>query len=201
MPLRVLQLAGIVLLFGVAIYTLFLWMPTYLMHFVKPPVPHALLINTVCMVVLIATIPIAGWLADRFDYKSVLGIGTLAIGVVAYPLFQWIDNGGAAAAMVALTIFAVLNGLLQGAVPVAMTQLFPPRLRYSATAIGYNVTLALFGGTAPLVATWMIKTTGNLTAPAWYLVVAAAITFVVTLTMRPHEEIQASPADLASSRP
>jgi MHS family proline/betaine transporter-like MFS transporter len=200
MPVRVVQLAGIVLLFGIAIYTLFLWMPTYLMHFVKPPVPHALLINTVCMVVLIATIPIAGWLADRFNYKSVLSIGTLGIGMVAYPLFQWIDTGAAAAATVALTIFAVLNGLLQGAVPVAMTQLFPPRLRYSATAIGYNVTLALFGGTAPLVATWMIKKTGNLTAPAWYLVAAAAITLVVTLTMRPHEEAQTTEPELVSGR-
>ena len=72
MPGRVLQLAGIVLLFGVAIYTLFVWMPTYLTHFVKPPVPHALLINTLCMVLLIATMPIAGLLADRFGYKTSL---------------------------------------------------------------------------------------------------------------------------------
>lgn len=55
-------------------------------------------------------------------------------------------------------------------------------------AIGYNMTLALFGGTAPLVATWLIKTTGDLAAPAWYLLAIAAITLVVTLTLRPHEE-------------
>ena len=72
--------------------------------------------------------------------------------------------------------------------PVAMAELFPARLRYSAMAIGYNITLALFGGTAPLVATWLIKTTGNLAAPAWYLVVIAAVTFIVTLTVQPHPE-------------
>src|SRR5262249_62296251 len=66
MPRRVAQVAGIVLLFGVAIYTLFVWMPTYLTHFVKPPVPYALLVNTLCMVLLIAAMPIAGLLADRF---------------------------------------------------------------------------------------------------------------------------------------
>lgn len=64
-------------------------------------------------------------------------------------------------------------------------RLFPTRLRYSAMAIGYNMTVALFGGTAPLVATWMIKTTGNLAAPAWYLVATAAVTFIVVLTIRP----------------
>ncbi len=190
MPVRVLQLAGIVLLFGVSIYTLFVWMPTYLMHFVVPPVPHALLINTLCMVLLIATMPIAGLLADRFGYKRILGAGALVTGVLVYPLFRWIDSGTMVATAVALAIFALINGLLQGAMPVAMAELFPARLRYSAMAIGYNFALAIFGGTAPLVATWLIKTTGNLAAPAWYLVAIAAITFVVTLTMRPHPDSQ-----------
>jgi len=190
MPVRVLQVGGIVLLFGVAIYTLFVWMPTYLTHFVKPPVPHALLINTLCMVLLIATMPVAGLLADRFGYKVILGVGALVIGIVVYPLFKYIDSGSTTATAVALTVFALLNGLLQGAMPVAMAELFPTRLRYSAMAIGYNITLALFGGTAPLVATWMIKTTGNLAAPAWYLVVIAAVTFMVTLTIRPHDRTQ-----------
>jgi MHS family proline/betaine transporter-like MFS transporter len=188
MPVRVLQVAGIVLLFGVAIYTLFVWMPTYLTHFVKPAVPHALLINTLCMVLLIATMPLAGLLADRFGYKTILGLGALSIAILAHPLFVWIDSGAVTATAVALAIFALVNGFLQGAMPVAMADLFPTRLRYSAMAIGYNITVALFGGTAPLVATWMIKTTSNLAAPAWYLVAVAAVTFIVTLTLRPHAE-------------
>jgi len=192
MPGRILQLAGIVLLFAVAIYTLFVWMPTYLMHFVTPPVPHALLINTLCMVLLIATMPIAGLLADRFGYKRILSIGALVTGILVYPLFRWIDSGAVLATAVALAIFALINALLQGAMPVAMADLFPARLRYSAMAIGYNVALAIFGGTAPLVATWLIKTTGDLAAPAWYLTAIAAITFIVTLTMRPHQESQAN---------
>jgi len=194
MPLRVLQVAGIVLLFGVGIYTLFVWMPTYLTHFVKPPVPHALLINTLCMVLLIATMPIAGLLADRFGYKSILAIGALATGILVYPLFRWIDSGTTVGTAVSLAIFALINGHIQGAMPVAMAELFPARLRYSAMAIGYNLTLALFGGTAPLVVTWMIKTSGNLAAPAWYLLVVAAVTFVASLTIRPHQENQVSAA-------
>ena len=71
-----------------------------------------------------------------------------------------------------------------------MAEMFPPRLRFSGMALGFNLTLALFGGTAPLVATWLIATTGRLTAPAWYLVVIAAVTFIVTLTVQPHPENQ-----------
>jgi MHS family proline/betaine transporter-like MFS transporter len=188
MPVRVAQVAGIVLLFGVAIYTLFVWMPTYLTHFVKPAVPGALLVNTLCMVLLIAAMPFAGLLADRYGYRSVLAAGALATAIVVYPLFVWMDSGTTIAAAGGLTVFALINGCIQGAMPVAMADLFPSRLRYSAMAIGYNLTLALFGGTAPLVATWLIKTTGNLAAPAWYLFVVAAVTFAVTLTIRPHPE-------------
>src|SRR5262245_55759196 len=187
-PLRVLQVAGIVLLFGTGAYTLFVWMPTYLTHFVTPPVPHALLINTLCMVILMATMPVAGLLADRSGYKIVLAAATLATGVLVYPLFMWIDSGTALAASVALTLFALTNGCVQGAMPVAMADMLPTRLRFSGMAIGYNLTLALFGGTAPLVATWLIKRTGHLTAPAWYLIVIAAVTFCVTLTVQPHPE-------------
>ena len=106
----------------------------------------------------------------------VLALATLVTGVAVYPLFAWIDSGGAIATSVALTIFAVTNGFIQGAMPVAMADMFPARLRFSGMAIGYNVTLALVGGTAPLVATWLIKYTGKLTAPAGYLAVIAAVT-------------------------
>jgi hypothetical protein len=40
----------------------------------------------------------------------------------------------------------------------------------------------------------MIKTSGNLAAPAWYLLVVAAVTFVASLTIRPHQENQVSAA-------
>ena len=140
------------------------------------------------MFLLIAAMPVAGMLADRFGYKIVLAAATFVTGVLVYPLFVWIDSGTVIAASVALIIFALTNGCIQGAMPVAMADMFPARLRFSGMAIGYNLTLALFGGTAPLVATWLIKETGHLTAPAWYLVVIAAVTFIVTLTIQPHPE-------------
>ncbi len=129
-------------------------------------------------------------LRGRYSVRYV--IRALVTGILVYPFFRWIDSGTMVATAVALAVFALINRLLQGAMPVAMAQLFPARLRYSAMAAGYNVALAVFGGTAPLVATWLIKTTGNLAAPAWYLAAIAAITFVVRLTMRPHQESQMS---------
>jgi MHS family proline/betaine transporter-like MFS transporter len=120
-------------------------------------------------------------------------------GVLVYPLIVWIDSGTAIAASVALTIFALTNGCIQGAMPVGMADMFPARLRFSGMAIGFNLTLAFFAGTAPLVATGLIKTTGNLTAPAGYLVVIAAVTFIVTLTVQPHPENRLEAGKIAAS--
>jgi MHS family proline/betaine transporter-like MFS transporter len=187
-PLRVLQVAGIVLFFGAAFYTLFIWMPTYLMNFVKPPINDALLLNTLAITLMLVLMLPAGRLADRIGYKAVIALSILGLALTIYPLFRWIDSGSRAAVIVAMGVFAVLLSGSQAAVPVAMAELFPPRLRYSGTAIGYNLALALFGGTAPLVATWLIAKTGDLAAPAWYLTVLAIVSLLFVLTIRPHPE-------------
>lgn len=184
MPLRIFQLGAMVMLLGVGIYVLFIWMPTYLTHMVNPPVSNALIINTLAMIVLVGLMPVAGLVADRLGYKPVLAGVMLVTAIVVYPLFVWIDTGILLAVIVAQLVFAVTNGFLQGPTPAAMVDQFPVNLRYSAMATGYNITIAVFGGTAPLVATWLVQQTGQLTAPAWYVAAIALISFVATITLK-----------------
>jgi MHS family proline/betaine transporter-like MFS transporter len=57
-------------------------------------------------------------------------------------------------------------------------------VRYTALSIGNNLAVAIFGGFAPFIATWLIKATGNNLAPSYYLMAAAAISFLVVLRIR-----------------
>ncbi len=66
----------------------------------------------------------------------------------------------------------------------AAAELFATRVRSSAYSIGYNTSVAIFGGTAPYVATWLTDRTGNTLAPAYYVIVAAIITLATVITMR-----------------
>ena len=50
-------------------------------------------------------------------------------------------------------------------------------------AIGYNAAQASAGGTAPLVATWLIHATGTARAPALYLMAAASVSLVAASGM------------------
>ena len=182
-PGRIFQLACLVLLLGVSIYILFIWMPTYLTHIVKAPISGVLAINTGAMAFLLALMFLVGMLCDRVGTRPVLLASSLGTALLAYPLFAWIDGGTLIAVVVAQVIFAVLVSGIQSPIPAAMVSMFPARLRYSAIAAGYNITLAIFGGTAPLVATWLIHATGQLTAPAWYLVAVALVSFIAALRL------------------
>jgi MHS family proline/betaine transporter-like MFS transporter len=66
----------------------------------------------------------------------------------------------------------------------AGAELFTTRVRSSGYSIGYNLSVAVFGGTAPYVATWLVARTGNDLAPAFYVIAAAIVTFATVLTMR-----------------
>ncbi len=184
MPFKVLRLSGMILLFGAGFYMLFVWMPTYQGKMVSPPVGHALLVNTLSMMVLITVIPLAGLLSDHFGRKPVMLIGIVLMGALAFPLFKWIDLGVLWIALAAQLVFAILMGLIQGPLPALMVEMFPARTRFSAIGLGYNLTLAVFGGTAPMVSTWLIKETGDLASPAVYLVILSIISFFCLVTYK-----------------
>ena len=181
---RVVEVGGRVILVAVGFYAIFAWMPTYLRQIVRPPVARAGLINMASIVVLILAIPVSGWVADRVGYRRVLLAANLAYAAAAVPLFHLIDSGGVVAVTAAVFGLAVIHAFSNGPIPAALTDLLPTELRYSGVALGTNLGFAIFGGTAPLVATWLIKMTGDLAAPAWYLVavalVSACVTFVAT---------------------
>lgn len=185
MPIRVLHMSASILLFGTSFYTLFVWMPTYLTDIVKPPLENALTINTISMVLLLAMIPVGGILADRFGQKPVMLWATGVLGVIVYPIFLFIDHGILWHAVISQLVFAFLLGLIQGPLPSFMVDCFPIKNRYTAIGLSYNITLAIFGGTAPMVCTWFIKTTGDMASPAIYLAVLAAISVVSMALMIP----------------
>ena len=54
----------------------------------------------------------------------------------------------------------------------------------AGVALGYNTAFALFGGTAPLIATLLIRETGSKVAPSFYLVISATIWFLIFLRLR-----------------
>jgi MHS family proline/betaine transporter-like MFS transporter len=178
-----LRLAGMNLLNAVGFYLVFVYLVSYFSGVVRLPSAEAFDINTVNMLVLLLTLPAAGALSDRLGRKPVLVAATAGTLVLAWPLFWLLDHPHFAAALLGQMGLAVLLGLYLGVVPSAMVEATPARVRCSALSVGYNLCLGVVGGTAPMVAAFLVARGGEM-SPAFYLMAAAGVTCAVVGLLR-----------------
>jgi len=178
----VVQVFGIASMISCAFYMMFVYLTTYLTEVVGTARTVVLDINTGAMVVLVIVTPLFALLSDRVGRKPVMIGSALGILILSYPLFLMLHSGVPEWEIVGDVCFTVLIGATLGPMPAVMAELFPREVRYSAAAFSYNLPVAIFGGTAPLVATFLIAETGNDYSPAYYLMVLAAFGLVAMLT-------------------
>ena len=136
------------------------------------------------MALMVLVMPLAGWLSDRIGRRPMLLISTGGLVALPWPLFWLMHSPDFVAILLAHMGFALLIGAFLGVGPAAMVEMFEARRRCSALSIGYNLCLGLVGGTTPMVAAYLIQRTHYDLVPAFYLMAAAALSFVVVLTQR-----------------
>jgi MFS transporter, MHS family, proline/betaine transporter len=178
-----LQVVGLTILQGAAFYLIFVYLVTWFEQDVHLWPTEALDINTFNMIVLLAIMPVAGLLSDRFGRKPLLIAGALGLLITAWPLFWLMHHPTPWAALAGQAGFALLSALFMAVVPVTMVEAFPAKVRCTAIAVGYNISLGVIGGTVPMVATYLIQRTHNDLSPAYYLMAAAAVSLATVLTL------------------
>jgi MHS family proline/betaine transporter-like MFS transporter len=137
-------------------------------------------LTTLTMALMIAMQAIGGAISDRLGRRTVFVVSGLGCALLSYPLFLWLDNATMLAAIGTEVIFAVLLGTYWGTLPAVMTESFPTAMRVSGNALAYNSANAV-SGASPLLATWLIAKTGEIAAPAFYLILLGGIAFVAAL--------------------
>ncbi|MCZ6768370.1 MAG: MFS transporter [Acidobacteria bacterium] len=181
---EMLTAVGVNWLNAAVFYTVWVYNTTYLATVIGLPLSSALLINTLSMLFLIIAIPIMGALSDRVGRKPLLIAGCVGVGCMAYPLYYLLSQGTFGSALTAQLLFVIPISMLQGTMPTTMVELFPTSSRYSALSISYNIAFAIFGGTAPLVATQLISMTGDPLSPSYWLIFSAVVSLLVILSMK-----------------
>ncbi len=181
---QVLRVLGLNMASAATYYTLFVYAATWLSQTTKIQRAVALDVQTVTILTFLVVLPIAAWLSDRVGRKLVLTVGMTACLLAAYPLLTVMHGGAIVTTAAAQMTFGALLALQMASIPAAMTEMFPHGVRVSAVSVGYGLAYALFGGTAPAVAVWLIGRTGNDTAFAWYLIGLTAISLVLALGVR-----------------
>lgn len=186
------KMIGLVLLHGVGFYLLYVYLTTYLMTVTTIPLGTVLTMNTACMMLLALLIPVMGRLSDTVGQKPLLVIGAAGLAMASYPLFAWLTSDHLPLMLAAQVLLTVLMSCYLGPFFAAVVELFPTPQRYTGLSVGYNIAAALFGGTAPLIATLLIEWTGYRLAPSLYLSLCALISLAVVLMLRGDFSRQAS---------
>ena len=181
---QVLRVLGLNMASAATYYTLFVYAATWVSQTTAIERAVALNIQTVTILTFLVVLPIAAWVSDRVGRKLVLTVGMTACLVMAYPLLTLMHTGAVMATAGAQMAFGALLALQMASIPAAMTEMFPHGVRVSAVSVGYGLAYALFGGSAPFLAEWLIGRTHNDTAFAWYLIGLTAISLVLALGVR-----------------
>jgi MFS family permease len=168
--------------------TIFTYLTNYTTTFAETALHMSERISfTATVVIALCAIPgglFGGWLSDRIGRWPVMVWPRVAYIVLAWPLYAWMVSSRSPVVLLgAIGALALLGAISFGPFAAALTESLPQRIRGSGFGTIYSSSIALFGGTAQLIATWLIHVTGNPLAFVWYLVASGACGVVATAMM------------------
>ncbi|MDP4024566.1 MFS transporter [Methylobacterium sp. NEAU 140] len=136
--------------------------------------------------VSLVTIPLSGWLSDRFGRRRIYMVGAALTGLYAFVYFALLQTLSPPLVFVAIVLSLVPHDLMYGPQAALIAECFPGRLRYSGASLGYQLASILAGGPAPLIATALLAQTHSGYAIAAFIAICAVISLIATALLADH---------------
>jgi MHS family proline/betaine transporter-like MFS transporter len=176
---------GFTIHWTVIFYIFLSYMPTFMQKYLKLGSTAALWSNTIGILVLVIAIPFMGYLSDRIGRRPLLIASCIAFIVLPYPIFSMMLAGtGLGVVILMQVLFGLCIALYSGPGPAAISEIFPNAVRSTWMSSRYSLSVAIFGGFAPYIATWLIDRTGVPISPVFYVMAASVISLVVLIRLR-----------------
>ncbi|MDF1757546.1 MAG: MFS transporter [Legionellaceae bacterium] len=153
----------------VSYYVLFVYLVSNSMMFKGLPKNFLIIINIIALAVQTICIPLFAKLSDKISPKRVYYGSAGFLLLVSYPAFLGFELNIPMLSLIILSFLAAICAGFCASISVLMVDAYPTQYRLSGTSIGYNISAALFGGTAPMVATILTSSFHDITAPGLYI--------------------------------
>jgi MHS family proline/betaine transporter-like MFS transporter len=171
----IVQTFGIVAMTNAAYYLTFTYAVERRKHATGEGGEVFLLANTASLFVVLFAKPLGGWLSDIVGRRRLMIALTVVTMSLIYVALRAMLYGSPVTFIGGQLLMAVPLGMALGLQGAMLVEIFPLRTRVTSMSLAYSITLALAGGTAPLVAAWLIDILGEPLAPAYYIMLYGAI--------------------------
>jgi MFS family permease len=156
--------------------------PSFAQQQLKIPASTTFLSTAVAWIIYLVLTPVMGALSDKIGRKTMFfAVSALSV-VLAYPLFQLLVSVPMAGGLILTqAIASVLLTMYAGPICAILAEMFPTRVRYTALSVSYGLAVAIFGGFAPYISSYLIQATADPLAPAFYVMISGALSFLSVL--------------------
>ncbi|MFX1734865.1 MFS transporter [Paraburkholderia sp. A1RI_3L] len=181
---RLLIAMGAVVLGTVATY-LVLFMPTYGVKQLglSPSVSFAAIMLVGVIQLVLA--PVFGHFSDIHGRTRLMLVSAVLLFVLILPGFAWlVAHPGFGTLLVIEAVFGLLMTGYFASLPGLLSEIFPVQTRTTGMSLAYNVAVTIFGGFGPFIIAWLIRATGTKVAPAFYVMLAAALSIAALVAAR-----------------
>lgn len=183
---------GRLMVWSAAGYTYLVIMPAYLQSSLHTGFHQALLIAVISNIGFAITILPAGMLSDKWGRRNVMVMAAVLLLILALPLLKILQAESSTLLVKALVVLVAggLVGMLAGPGPAMLSEMFPTKVRYTGLGLAYSLSNAIFSGCAGLIITGLIKQTGNLDIPAYYVMATAVVSIFALMTLKKNDHLR-----------
>lgn len=143
----------------------------------------ALNIVTAATIVTVICIPLMGKLSDKIGRKRVFMIGAAGLALFSFPYFYLLSLKSVFLTyVISIIALGILWSAIASIIGTMFTEMFSTNVGYTGITLGYQSGSALFGGTAPMIATVLLSANKNSWVPLAIFIGILCITSLISVS-------------------
>jgi MFS transporter, MHS family, proline/betaine transporter len=163
----------------VGMYLIVFFMPTYLVRVLHLPTSLSLMAGCVSGATMVVMCLVSGLIADRTVSRKPIALASVVLTtLLIYPaIWAMNQHPGVPLALAMVALVTAVSCIGGAPMLLLLMEMFPASVRASGLSVIYSIGVALFGGSAQFIVTWLLAKTGNPMSLALYMIVCGIVTF------------------------
>jgi len=171
---------GIIYMHATSFYFTFMFIPIFITKFTGQSSNIALLHNNIFLMSRLLIIPIFGLIAEQYGGKKILRFSCVFTFLSAIFLSSSITSTYTNSTVFIIGALAFFTAINAGVLPGLLVEITLTRTRYTVLSLAFNVSFGIFGGLTPYLSFLLIRHTGYIAMPEYYLASTACVTLIVS---------------------